>query len=103
MIVNYLSFIVFCILMGLGWLILGEGLRSATPNVLGAAGWFLLSWWISAAIKLAAQWERALVFRLGKYTRTVGPGVYGVIPLFEQVRTIDTRSEERRVGKECRL
>lgn len=91
MIVNYLSFLVFAVLMGIGWVLFGSGLQQEPPAALPLVGWFLLSWFIASAIKLAAQWERALVFRLGKYARTVGPGVYVVVPLIEQVRAIDTR------------
>lgn len=92
MIVNYLSFIVFLILMAAGWIVLGPGFKEGSlPPIGPALGWFIGSWVLASAIKLAAQWERVLVFRLGKYVRTVGPGVYFVIPLFEQVRPIDTR------------
>src|SRR5688572_26415092 len=91
MIVNYLSFLVFLILMGIGWVVLGERLRSPEPPIVLAVAWFIGSWLLASAIKLAAQWERALVFQLGKYSRTRGPGVYLVIPLLEQSRTVDTR------------
>jgi regulator of protease activity HflC (stomatin/prohibitin superfamily) len=91
MIVNYLSTLVFIILMGIGWVVLGERLRSPEPPIALGVAWFIGSWIVASAIKLAAQWERALVFQLGKYSRTRGPGVYLVIPLLEQARTVDTR------------
>ena len=91
MIVNYLSTLVFLILMGIGWVVLGAQLRSPEPPIALAIAWFIGCWIVSSAIKLAAQWERALVFRLGKYSRTRGPGVYFVIPLLEQARSVDTR------------
>lgn len=91
MIVNYLSFLVFLVLMGIGWVVLGDRIRSDPPELLLPVVWFLGSWVLSSALKLAAQWERVLVFQLGKFSRTVGPGVYLVIPLIEQVRHVDTR------------
>lgn len=91
MIVNYLSTIVFLALLGLGWLVLGRDLIGPEPPFLLAGIWFAGTWMVSSAIKLAAQWERVLVFRLGRYSRTAGPGVFLVIPLIEQTRTIDTR------------
>jgi regulator of protease activity HflC (stomatin/prohibitin superfamily) len=91
MIVNYLSTIVFLALLGLGWLVLGRDLMGPQPPFLLAGIWFAGTWVISSAIKLAAQWERVLVFRLGRYSRTAGPGVFFVIPLLEQTRAIDTR------------
>ncbi len=91
MIVNYLSFIVFAVLMGVGWLILGGGIQEVGRLSVGAVGWFIGSSLIAGAIRLAAQWERVLVFRLGRFNRTVGPGVYLRIPLIEQMRHVDTR------------
>ncbi|MBI5706315.1 MAG: slipin family protein [Armatimonadetes bacterium] len=93
MIVNYLSFLVFVVLMGIGFVFFGASqiFTQDTPPIGGMVAWFIGSWVIASAIKLAAQWERVLVFRLGRYVRTTGPGVYMVIPLFEQVRAIDTR------------
>lgn len=91
MIVNYLSLIIFIVLMVIGWNTVGGGLRADPPQVLYPVLWFIGSWIASSAIKLAAQWERALVFTLGKYSRTKGPGVYLVVPLLEQVRHVDTR------------
>ncbi len=91
MIVNYLSLIVFVGLMVLGWIVWGEDMRQDPPHLGIPTLWFLGSLFVSRAIKLAAQWERSLVFRLGKFSRTRGPGVYLVIPLIEQVRHVDTR------------
>src|SRR5205807_5801337 len=44
-----------------------------------------------SSICLAAQWERAVVFRLGKYQTSKGPGLFVIIPLIEQIRMVDTR------------
>ena len=91
MIVNYLSSIVFFVLMGIGWAVLGDSLKVENPPIGQALAWAIGSMIVSSSIKLAAQWERVLVFRLGRFSRTTGPGVYFVIPLLEQVRAIDTR------------
>jgi regulator of protease activity HflC (stomatin/prohibitin superfamily) len=42
-------------------------------------------------IRIAAQWERAVVFRLGKFNSVRGPGLFTIIPLIDQVQTVDTR------------
>ena len=44
-----------------------------------------------ASIRVAAQYQRAVVFRLGRYSRTAGPGVYFLIPLFEWRTITDLR------------
>src|SRR5262252_1456489 len=41
--------------------------------------------------RIANQYERAIVFRLGRYRATRGPGLYWIIPLFEWQRTVDMR------------
>ena len=44
-----------------------------------------------ASLRIANQYERAVVFRLGRYDRTRGPGLYCIIPLVEWQRTVDLR------------
>lgn len=46
---------------------------------------------LASAIRVAAQWEKALVFRLGRYVATKGPGMFWILPFFDAVRTVDTR------------
>ena len=43
------------------------------------------------SIRVAMQYERAVVFRLGRYRRTSGPGLYLVLPIIEQRTVIDMR------------
>jgi regulator of protease activity HflC (stomatin/prohibitin superfamily) len=44
-----------------------------------------------AGIKVILEYERLIIFRLGKYKRTIGPGVVYVLPLFEKGRKVDLR------------
>ncbi|MBQ3696018.1 MAG: SPFH domain-containing protein [Alphaproteobacteria bacterium] len=46
------------------------------------------------------QFERGLVFTLGRYTRTLGPGLNWVIPYIQQVQKIDMRIETVDVPKQ---
>ena len=39
------------------------------------------------------QFERGLVFTLGRYTRTLTPGLNWIIPYIQQVQKIDMRIE----------
>src|SRR5690348_12744025 len=91
MIVNYFSPLVFVVLMGIGWLVLGRSFDPNNPVSFPIAAWVVGSLIVSSAIKLAVQWERALVFRLGRFNRTCGPGLYLIIPLLEQSRHVDVR------------
>src|SRR5262249_25295862 len=55
---------------------------------------------VANAIRVANQYERGVVFRLGKYSRTAGPGLYLVWPIIEwqirlDLRTITTDVEQQ--------
>jgi len=40
---------------------------------------------IPAALKMANQWERAVVLRLGRLQSIAGPGMFWIVPVFDQV------------------
>ncbi|MHA1303712.1 MAG: slipin family protein [Candidatus Heimdallarchaeaceae archaeon] len=54
--------------------------------IAGIVGLILLS-----GIKLAYEYERLVVFRLGKYERTIGPGLVYVFPVLERAVKVDLR------------
>ncbi len=45
----------------------------------------------SAAIKIAQEYERGVVFRLGRFTGVRGPGLYFIIPFIERSIKVDLR------------
>lgn len=45
-----------------------------------------------SSVRIASQYERAVVFRLGRYNRTAGPGLYLLLPLIEWQTTQDMRT-----------
>ena len=45
----------------------------------------------SAAIKIAQEYERGVIFRLGKYSGVRGPGLYVIIPFVERSQKVDLR------------
>lgn len=45
-----------------------------------------------AGLRIANQYQRAVVFRLGRYQTTREPGLYWIIPLVEWQHTIDIRT-----------
>jgi regulator of protease activity HflC (stomatin/prohibitin superfamily) len=57
---------------------------------IGAAG-VVTAALAAAAIKVANQWERALVLRLGKFQGTRGPGLFCIVPIVDRVRLVDMR------------
>lgn len=46
---------------------------------------------IASAIKIANQWERGLVLRLGQFSGIRGPGIFFITPVLDRVRMVDTR------------
>ena len=56
----------------------------------GLAG-AIVSALVAASIKVANQWERGLVLRLGQFQSIRGPGMFFVVPIVDRVRMVDTR------------
>jgi regulator of protease activity HflC (stomatin/prohibitin superfamily) len=56
-----------------------------------SVGWALVMGLLISGVRLAAQWERGVVLRLGKFQRVAGPGMIYVIPIIEYVRFVDVR------------
>ncbi len=90
--INYISGLVFVVLFllgGVGTLAIAQ--RSVPLAFLFLLGWLFVDVVISSSIRLAAQWEKAVVFRLGKFHTIKGPGLFMIIPLIDQLRMVDTR------------
>jgi len=51
--------------------------------------WMLLSFvpafYFLFAVKVANQWEKAIVLRFGKFKRVAGPGLFWIIPIIEMI------------------
>lgn len=46
----------------------------------------------AASVKIAQEYQRGVVFRLGRYNDLRGPGLFLINPVLESVRTIDIRT-----------
>ena len=46
-----------------------------------------------AGIRIAQEYERGVVFRLGRYNSVRGPGLYWIIPIIEWQRMLDLRTK----------
>src|SRR5216684_3882217 len=64
---------------------------AATHPVLTAIIVLVVAWMIRS-VRIANQYERAVVFRLGKYNRTAGPGIYIVWLFLEWQSKLDLRT-----------
>ncbi len=43
-------------------------------------------------LRLVQEYERSIIFRLGRYSRIAGPGLYWIIPLIEWQKKVDIRT-----------
>lgn len=73
-----------------------NGLDAVTGafTALGPFGMSLLAALIAfgfAGFRVNQEWQRGVVYRLGRFTNTRGAGLYWIIPGFESVRRVDVR------------
>ena len=47
---------------------------------------------IILGLRIAQEYQRAIVFRLGRFKSIKGPGLYWIIPIIERQKTIDIRT-----------
>ena len=86
--VNIVSALLFVVCFGVG---LGAGVVRNDPVAVIAG--MVIGVIASLAPKVAQQWERAIVLRLGRFVGLQGPGLFWIIPGIDQVSTwIDQRT-----------
>jgi regulator of protease activity HflC (stomatin/prohibitin superfamily) len=84
---NPISLAVAVVLGGLAFVAIAVGRAIAPGAIL-----IVLAVLALASLKMARQWERAIVLRAGKFTSVKGPGVFWIIPILDNVAAIiDTR------------
>jgi regulator of protease activity HflC (stomatin/prohibitin superfamily) len=64
--------------------------NEAVAVIVGVVG-AVLSGVAASAIKVANQWERGIVLRLGEFRGIRGPGLFIILPILDRVRLVDTR------------
>ena len=86
--------LMFIVIFGIG-LGLAFATYSATANtgsVLIGIIAFVIALFVSLSIKVADQWEKVVILRLGKFRALKGPGLFLIIPVIDQIAYwIDTR------------
>src|SRR2546427_13187843 len=66
-------------------IVIGFFMTAATQNPGWAIIWVIAGIFFSQSPKIAKQWERAVVLRLGKYTGLRGPGLCWITPFIETI------------------
>lgn len=89
---SFIEMAIFLVLLaisiGLAILI---GRRSSDWGLVVGIGGTILSALAAAAFKVANQWERGLILRLGEFKGIRGPGLFFIAPIIDRVRMVDTR------------
>lgn len=78
---------IFMVILGVG-LSLAYALYAASQYSVSlgiAAGSLVLAIIVSSATKIANQWERIIVLRLGRFLAMKGPGIFFIIPIVDTV------------------
>jgi regulator of protease activity HflC (stomatin/prohibitin superfamily) len=84
---NPISLAIVVVLAGLGVLAIALA-RLVVPGAL----LIVLAVIVLAALKMARQWEQAVVLRAGKFLAVRGPGLFWIVPILDNVTAlIDTR------------
>ena len=86
--------LIFIVIFGIG-IGLTYAMYNASANVqtvwIGVIAFFL-ALFVSLAIKVADQWDKAVILRLGKFRSLKGPGLFFIIPVIDSIAYwIDTR------------
>jgi regulator of protease activity HflC (stomatin/prohibitin superfamily) len=84
---NPISLAIVAVLACLGVLLIGLA-RLVVPGAI----LIVLAVIVLAALKMAKQWEQAVVLRAGKFLAVRGPGLFWIVPVLDSVTAlIDTR------------
>ena len=87
MILNVVSVLVFIVIAGIGIV-----LTAATGSPTWVAGAAVIGVIAALSPRVAQQWERAVVLRLGRFVGLRGPGLFWIVPFIDVVaRSIDQR------------
>ena len=86
--------LIFIVIFGIG-IGVTYAMYNASANVqtvwIGVVAFFV-ALFVSLAIKVADQWDKAVILRLGKFRSLQGPGLFFIIPVIDSIAYwIDTR------------
>jgi regulator of protease activity HflC (stomatin/prohibitin superfamily) len=84
---------VISVLLFLACLLLGGGVSYLRNDAWGIIVGGLVGAIVAQSPRIARQWEKAIVLRLGKYAGMHGPGLFWIVPFIEQISSwIDQRT-----------
>src|ERR1035437_2933024 len=81
------SVLIFFVILAIGLAVAysGSGGQQTSGSMVIAVITFLVALIVSSAIKIADQWEKAVVLRLGRFESLRGPGLFFIIPIIDSI------------------
>jgi len=92
--VSSLPLLVFVVILGvgLGIAFVVRSIVPGWPSILISVLAFLLALIASSSLQVAAQWDKAVVLRMGRFQALQGPGLFFIVPIVDTIAYwIDTR------------
>ena len=84
---NYFAVLVFFVILGIGvaFAFASYGVETKTEGTVIEVISFVIALIVSCSIKVADQWEKAVVLRLGGFHSLRGPGLFFIIPVIDTI------------------
>jgi len=84
---NYFAVLIFFVILGIGVALAyaSYGAQAKTEGTVIEVLFFVLALIASCSIKVADQWEKAVVLRLGGFHSLRGPGLFFIIPVVDTI------------------
>jgi len=84
---NYFALLIFFVILGIGvaFAYADFGAQAKTEGTVIEVISFVIALIVSCSIKVADQWEKAVVLRLGGFHSLKGPGLFFIIPVIDTI------------------
>ena len=84
---NYFAVLIFFVILGIGvtFAYASYGVEAKTEGTVIEVISFVIALIVSCSIKVADQWEKAIVLRLGGFHSLRGPGLFFIIPVIDTI------------------
>jgi regulator of protease activity HflC (stomatin/prohibitin superfamily) len=77
-------FLIFLLISAVGGVLLSGWLKDTWTPV-WIIGWLLVGFYFLFGFKVASQWEKAVILRMGRFKKLAGPGAFWIIPIIDNV------------------
>jgi regulator of protease activity HflC (stomatin/prohibitin superfamily) len=84
-------FLILAVLSVVLAVFVGQQEKNPSVGVLTGAAAIVISGLVASAVKVANQWQRGIVLRLGGFHGVRGPGLFLIVPVIDRVRMLDMR------------